>query len=135
MSKDKKIRVNKVKDSSSTMTLFPEVETNKVPDVTQENEKPILEATTLWDYPRQSYGKTPKGDNKFQGVTPAFIILNLGFAMPPLVAVRGNGFHRSKHCINAILRALPGLLIINFFTSDIINFSFSAKASTFGNFF
>lgn len=42
-----------------------------------EDEKPFLEATTLWDYPRQSYGKTPKGNNKFQGVTPAFIIWNL----------------------------------------------------------
>lgn len=41
------------------------------------NEKPKLEATTLWDYPRQSYGKTPKGNNKYAGVTPAFIIYNL----------------------------------------------------------
>ena len=23
-------------------------------------EKPSLEVTTLWDYPKQSYGKTPK---------------------------------------------------------------------------
>jgi DNA modification methylase len=42
-----------------------------------EEEKPSLEATTLWDYPRQSYGKTPKGNNKYPGVTPAFIIWNL----------------------------------------------------------
>jgi DNA modification methylase len=42
-----------------------------------EAEKPKLEATTLWDYPRQSYGKTPKGNNKYAGVTPAFIIWNL----------------------------------------------------------
>ncbi|MEM2099583.1 MAG: DNA methyltransferase [Candidatus Bathyarchaeia archaeon] len=41
------------------------------------DEKPKLEATTLWDYPRQSYGKTPKGDNKYPGVTPAFVIWNL----------------------------------------------------------
>ena len=41
------------------------------------NEKPPFEVTTLWDYPKQSYGKTLKGDNKFQGVTPAFIIWNL----------------------------------------------------------
>lgn len=40
-------------------------------------EKPKLESTTLWDYPRQSYGKTPKGNNKYAGVTPAFIIYNL----------------------------------------------------------
>lgn len=41
------------------------------------DEKPALEATTLWDYPKQSYGKTPKGNNKYPGVTPAFIIWNL----------------------------------------------------------
>jgi len=41
------------------------------------DEKPNLESTTLWDYPRQSYGKTPKGDNKYPGVTPAFIIYNM----------------------------------------------------------
>jgi DNA modification methylase len=41
------------------------------------DEKPPIETTTLWDYPRQSYGKKPKGDSKFQGVTPAFIIYNL----------------------------------------------------------
>lgn len=40
-------------------------------------EKPKLESTTLWDYPRQSYGKTPKGNNKYAGVTPAFIIWNM----------------------------------------------------------
>lgn len=37
----------------------------------------LLESTTLWDFPRQSYGKAPKGDNKFKGVTPAFVIWNL----------------------------------------------------------
>jgi DNA modification methylase len=31
----------------------------------------------LWDYPKQSYGDTPKGNNKYAGVTPAFIIYNL----------------------------------------------------------
>lgn len=37
----------------------------------------ILESTTLWDFPKQSYGKTPKGDNKFSGVTPAGVIWNM----------------------------------------------------------
>jgi len=41
------------------------------------DEKPPIETTTLWDYPRQSYGRKPKGNSKFQGVTPAFIIYNL----------------------------------------------------------
>lgn len=39
--------------------------------------KPPMESTTLWDYPKQSYGKTPKGNNKYAGVTPAFIIYNM----------------------------------------------------------
>ncbi len=40
-------------------------------------ELPLLEATTLWDFPRQSYGKYPKGDNKYPGVTPALLIWNI----------------------------------------------------------
>jgi DNA modification methylase len=42
-----------------------------------EDEIPLIESTTLWDFPRQSYGLSPKGDNKYQGVTPALIIYNL----------------------------------------------------------
>lgn len=41
------------------------------------DEKPRLESTTLWDYPKQSYGRTPKGDNRYAGVTPAFVIYNM----------------------------------------------------------
>lgn len=52
-------------------------ETAVTPPEVKEDEKPVLETTTLWDYPTQSYGKTRKGNNKFQGVTPAFIIWNL----------------------------------------------------------
>ncbi len=40
-------------------------------------ERPSLQSTTLWDYPKQSYGKTRKGNNKYAGVTPAFIQYNL----------------------------------------------------------
>lgn len=39
--------------------------------------KPKMEATTLWDFPTQSYGDTPKGNNRYPGVTPAFVIWNL----------------------------------------------------------
>jgi DNA modification methylase len=39
--------------------------------------RPPLFSTTLWDYQKQSYGDTPKGNNKYPGVTPAFIIYNL----------------------------------------------------------
>lgn len=41
------------------------------------DDKPRLESTTLWDYPRQSYGRTQKGSNKYAGVTPAFVIYNM----------------------------------------------------------
>jgi DNA modification methylase len=41
------------------------------------DDRPRLESTTLWDYPRQSYGKTPKGSNKYAGVTPAFVIYKM----------------------------------------------------------
>ena len=48
-------------------------------DIKSETEvgKPLPIGTTLWDYPRQSYGKTVKGDNSYAGVTPAFIIYNM----------------------------------------------------------
>lgn len=47
--------------------------------VSKKNKKiePIIESTTLWDFPTQNYGKNPHGDNKFNGVTPAFVIWNL----------------------------------------------------------
>ena len=43
----------------------------------KENDKPVLEPTTLWDFPKQSYGKTSKGNWKFNGVTPAGVIWNM----------------------------------------------------------
>jgi len=56
---------------------LPTKDSNKVSKREEdiEEKKPPFETTTLWDYPKQSYGEKPKGDNKFQGVTPAFIIL------------------------------------------------------------
>jgi DNA modification methylase len=41
------------------------------------NKKPKFETTTLWDFPTQNYGDRPHGDNKYSGVTPAFVIWNL----------------------------------------------------------
>lgn len=41
------------------------------------NREPTLESTTFWDFPTQNYGSRPHGDNKFNGVTPAFVIWNL----------------------------------------------------------
>ena len=46
-------------------------------DFIEANYRPPIFATNLWDYPTQSYGDTKKGDNKFRGVTPAFVIYNL----------------------------------------------------------
>jgi DNA modification methylase len=43
----------------------------------KKNQELILESTTLWDFPKQNYGNTPHGDNKYNGVTPAFLIWNL----------------------------------------------------------
>ena len=47
------------------------------PEAEKDSDKPVVESTTLWDFPTQSYGKTKKGDSGFQGVTPAFIIFNM----------------------------------------------------------
>ena len=38
---------------------------------------PIIESTTLWDFPTQNYGDKPHGNNKYNGVTPAFVVWNL----------------------------------------------------------
>jgi DNA modification methylase len=40
-------------------------------------EYPKFETTTLWDFPTQNYGDKPHGNNKYSGVTPAFVIWNL----------------------------------------------------------
>jgi DNA modification methylase len=58
--------------------VAPKVVKKKEEDaITAADDKPRLESTTLWDYPRQSYGRTPKGSNKYAGVTPAFVIYNM----------------------------------------------------------
>ncbi len=36
-----------------------------------------LQTTTLWYYPSQQYGGEPKGDPRFKGATPAYVIWNL----------------------------------------------------------
>ena len=50
---------------------------NWTDEVDIDEEIPMIETTTFWDFPRQSYGSIPKGDNKYAGVTPALIIYNL----------------------------------------------------------
>lgn len=73
-------QISKVKqreDSAVKLDLIQRKEIMNFSSEVSSNEKPPFETTTLWDYPRQSYGKRPKGNYKFQGVTPAFIIYNL----------------------------------------------------------
>lgn len=43
----------------------------------QQKKELLIESTTLWDFPTQNYGDKPHGDNKYNGVTPAFVIWNL----------------------------------------------------------
>jgi DNA modification methylase len=59
---------------SKSWELLKETKKTKEEDL---EELPRLQATTLWDFPKQSYGKTPKGDNNYPGVTPAELIWNL----------------------------------------------------------
>ncbi len=54
-----------------------EVIKNSTAKIDIEEEIPLIEATTFWDFPKQSYGLTKKGDNKYAGVTPALIIYNM----------------------------------------------------------
>ncbi len=49
----------------------------KSEDYVYRDYRPPIMSTTFWDYHKQSYGFTPKGNNKYPGVTPAFIIYNL----------------------------------------------------------
>ena len=78
----------KAEDTDNKLPLFRDIplngfayqgdEAKQVKEVKEvKDETLLLEATTLWDYPKQSYGKKPKGNNKYAGVTPAFIIWNL----------------------------------------------------------
>ena len=62
-----------ISEESKTWELISDLK--KIDEKSEE--LPLLEATTLWDFPRQSYGKTPKGNNKYPGVTPALLIWNL----------------------------------------------------------
>lgn len=68
-----------LEEQSTAKLILEKVEKikRKVDEVDIEPEIPQIEATTLWDFPRQSYGLAPKGDNKYPGVTPALIIFNL----------------------------------------------------------
>jgi len=50
---------------------------NGINENDDEDEVPAIEATTLWYFPKQSYGSSSKGNYKYSGVTPAPVIYNL----------------------------------------------------------
>ena len=64
-------------DSVLLFSKYLENPETKLELVSTQNVKPRLESTTLWDFPKQSYGSTLKGNNKYAGVTPAFVIYNM----------------------------------------------------------
>jgi len=68
-----------VKDNETIRLILEEKEKVKkhINERDIEDEISLIESTTFWDFPRQSYGLTPKGDNKYPGVTPALIIYNM----------------------------------------------------------
>ncbi len=39
--------------------------------------KPLIQTTTLWDFPSQHYGENEQGDGEYAGVTPSYVIWNL----------------------------------------------------------
>ena len=71
--------VSEFKDNKATRLILEQKERiiKRIDEVDIEEEIPLIEATTFWDFSKQSYGLTPKGDNKYPGVTPALIIYNL----------------------------------------------------------
>ena len=65
------------KDSNQAIIKEIQKVNNNPAPVDIENEISLIESTTFWDFPKQSYGLTPKGNNKYAGVTPALIIYNM----------------------------------------------------------
>ena len=77
MSKPSLFDTKSVLKQNKLINLIKEKIRKRIDEVDIAEEIPLIEATTLWDFPKQNYGLTPKGDNKYPGVTPALIIYNL----------------------------------------------------------
>ncbi len=45
--------------------------------MTRDRRAPLLQTTTLWDYPSQHYGRAMQGDKAYRGATPSWVIWNL----------------------------------------------------------
>lgn len=65
----------KLSTEQKSWQMFAQIKNGKKEDDIEE--VPQMQSTTLWDFQRQSYGSTPKGNNKYAGVTPAELIWNL----------------------------------------------------------
>lgn len=48
----------------------------KAPSKAFSQPKPLLQTTTLWDFPSQHYGNDSQGDGEYSGVTPSHVIWN-----------------------------------------------------------
>lgn len=71
--------INAPHNQYSSSSILEQIEKTKAckAEIDIEEEIPPIEATTFWDFPKQSYGLKSKGDNKYAGVTPALIIYNM----------------------------------------------------------
>lgn len=74
---DTLIRLMKVRPGRRKKMLTMSLKSIQRESESEEDVRPAVESTTLWDIPKQSYGKFPKGDSNYPGVTPAAIVYNL----------------------------------------------------------
>lgn len=44
---------------------------------TMKQPQPLVQTTTMWDFPSQHYGAETQGDQEYTGVTPSYVIWNL----------------------------------------------------------
>ncbi len=75
LSEGKKTQKVEISTEPKSWQMFANVKNGKKEEDVEEI--PQMQSTTLWDFPRQSYGSTPKGNNKYAGVTPAELIWNM----------------------------------------------------------
>jgi DNA modification methylase len=75
LSENKSSEKLEISSEPKSWQMFASVKNGKKEEDIEE--VPQMQSTTLWDFPRQSYGSTPKGNNKYAGVTPAELIWNM----------------------------------------------------------
>jgi DNA modification methylase len=75
LSESKTTKAWEISPEPKSWQMLPQVKNGKKEEDVEE--VPQMQSTTLWDFPRQSYGNTPKGNNKYAGVTPAELVWNM----------------------------------------------------------